>query len=76
MSGLALPWDLTWVDGLLLYDLRAGSVWSKRGSAAPQRVTISGFPSIYASSEAGLLGMVADPGGGDEQGLLHLPGRP
>ncbi|MCU1535787.1 MAG: putative soluble aldose sugar dehydrogenase [Humibacillus sp.] len=61
VSGLSFPWDLTWVDGLMLFDTRPGQVWSKRGSAAPQRVTIAGFPSIYASSEGGLLGMVADP---------------
>jgi glucose/arabinose dehydrogenase len=67
VSGLSHPWDLTWVNGLLLYDLRAGQVWSKRGSAAPQRVTISGFPSIYASGEAGLLGMVADPAAATNQ---------
>jgi glucose/arabinose dehydrogenase len=62
VSGLAVPWDLTWVGDLLLYDLRAGQVWSKRGSNAPRRVAISGFPSIFAQGEGGLLGMVADPG--------------
>jgi glucose/arabinose dehydrogenase len=62
VSGLVNPWDLTWVGDLLLYDVRAGQVWSKRGTNAPQRVTISGFPSIFAVGEAGLLGMVADPG--------------
>ncbi|MBM6402247.1 PQQ-dependent sugar dehydrogenase [Phycicoccus sonneratiae] len=61
VSGLSNPWDLTWVGGLMLYDLRAGTVWSKRGSAAPRQVSISGFPSIFAQSEGGLLGMVADP---------------
>ena len=61
VSGLSYPWDLTWVGDLLLYDLRAGQVWSKRGTAAPRRVTISGFPSIFAQGEGGLLGMVADP---------------
>ena len=61
VSGLSHPWDLTWVGDLLLYDLRAGQVWSKRGTAAPRRVTISGFPSIFAQGEGGLLGMVADP---------------
>ncbi|WP_377644719.1 PQQ-dependent sugar dehydrogenase [Oryzobacter terrae] len=61
VSGLVHPWDLTWVGDLLLYDLRAGQVWSKRGAAAPQRVTISGFPAIYGVGEGGLLGMVADP---------------
>ena len=61
VSGLSNPWDLTWVGDLLLYDLRAGQVWSKRGSNAPRRVAIGGFPSIFAVGEAGLLGMVADP---------------
>ncbi|MGL5928464.1 MAG: PQQ-dependent sugar dehydrogenase, partial [Dermatophilaceae bacterium] len=61
VSGLSIPWDLTWVGDLLLYDLRAGEVWSKRGANAPQRVAISGLPTIFAQSEGGLLGMVADP---------------
>ncbi len=61
VSGLSHPWDLTWVGDLMLYDLRAGTIWSRRGSAAPQRVAISGFPSIFAQGEGGLLGMVADP---------------
>jgi glucose/arabinose dehydrogenase len=61
VSGLDHPWDLTFVGDLMLYDLRAGSVWSQRGTAAPRRVAISGFPTIFASGESGLLGMVADP---------------
>ena len=62
VSGLSNPWDLTWVEpDLMLYDLKAGQVWSKRGSAAPQRVAISGFPAIFNVGESGLLGIVADP---------------
>ncbi|MGL4177417.1 MAG: PQQ-dependent sugar dehydrogenase, partial [Dermatophilaceae bacterium] len=61
VSGLSIPWDLTWIGDLLLYDLRAGEVWSKRGANAPQRVSISGWPTTFAQSEGGLLGMVADP---------------
>lgn len=61
VSGLSYPWDITWVGDLMLYDLRGGQVWSKRGSNAPRRVAISGFPSIYVNSEGGLLGLVADP---------------
>ena len=61
VSGLSYPWDITWVGDLMLYDLRSGQVWSKRGSNAPRRVSISGLPSIYVNSEGGLLGMVADP---------------
>lgn len=67
VSGLAYPWDLTFVGDLMLYDLRAGQVWSKRGNAAPRQVTIAGLPTIYAQSEAGLLGMVADPGAATNQ---------
>ena len=61
VSGLGYPWDITWVGDLMLYDLRAGQVWSKRGGNAPRRVAISGFPSLYVNSEGGLLGMVSDP---------------
>ena len=68
-----LPWDLTWVGDLLMYDLRGGQVWSKRGGAAPRRVTISGFPSIFAAER----GRPARPGrrprGHDEPPVLHLP---
>jgi glucose/arabinose dehydrogenase len=61
VSGLTIPWDLTWVGDLLLYDLRGGQIWSRRGSAAPALVSVSGFPTVFASGEAGLMGMVADP---------------
>lgn len=62
VSGLSNPWDLTWVEpDLMLYDLKAGQVWSKRGSAAPRQVAIAGFPAIFNVGESGLLGIVADP---------------
>lgn len=60
VSGLRIPWDLTWVGGVMLYDQRAGGIWSKRGSAAPQRLRIP-LPTPSVNSEGGLLGMVADP---------------
>jgi glucose/arabinose dehydrogenase len=61
VGGLSFPWDLTWVGDLLMYDLRGGQVWSKREGAAPRRVAITGFPPVFAQSEGGLLGLVADP---------------
>ena len=60
VGGLSIPWDLTWVGNVMLYNLRAGSVWSKVGSAAPARVNIP-LPEIFAVGEGGLLGMVAHP---------------
>ena len=60
VSGLSIPWDLTWVGGVMLYDQRGGGIWSKRGNAAPQRLRIP-LPAPYVNSEGGLLGMVADP---------------
>ena len=60
VGNLAVPWDLTWVGGTLLFDQRAGGVWAKRGTVAPRRVTMA-LPPIFHSSEAGMLGMVADP---------------
>jgi glucose/arabinose dehydrogenase len=44
----------------MLFDQRAGGVWSKSGSAAPRRLQID-LPTPYVNSEGGLLGMVADP---------------
>lgn len=60
VTDLKVPWDVTWVGDVMLYDLRAGEIWSKSGSAAPKWVSIP-LPKIYANSEGGLLGMVADP---------------
>lgn len=58
-AGLDIPWDVTWVGSLMLFDERSGVVWSKRGGQAPRRVQMP--LSIYAQGEAGLLGIVADP---------------
>lgn len=59
-GNLAIPWDVTWVGPLVLFDQRAGGIWSKRGSAAPRRVSLP-LPKVYAKGEAGMLGVVADP---------------
>jgi glucose/arabinose dehydrogenase len=61
VSGVSIPWDVTWVGDLMLYTLRSGQVWSQRGTAPQQRVTINGFPTTYATGEGGLLGIVAAP---------------
>ena len=60
VSGLANPWDVTWVGSTMLYDQRGGGMWSKQGSAAPQRIRMA-LPPLYVNSEAGMLGIVADP---------------
>ena len=60
VGNLKIPWDLTWVGGVMLYDQRAGGIWSKQGSNSPQRVDLD-LPPVYDESEAGMLGMVADP---------------
>ncbi len=57
---LTIPWDLTWIDGLMIYGERAGRLWTRRGSADPQRLDLD-LPPIYNEGEAGLLGLVADP---------------
>ena len=61
VTGLSFPWDLTWAGDLMLFDERAGRLWSKRPGAAPQRVSLP-LPPLWAKSEGGLLGLVADPG--------------
>jgi len=61
VGGLSIPWDVTWVGGTMLFDQRAGGIWSKRGNAVARRVSLP-LPRVFAESEAGMLGMVADPG--------------
>lgn len=60
VSGLEIPWDLTWVGSRMLYTLRKGEVWAKNGSAAPRRI-LDLRSQTYANGEGGLLGIVADP---------------
>jgi glucose/arabinose dehydrogenase len=60
VSGLTIPWDLTWVGPVMLFDERDGDLFSKRGTAAPRRVSFP-LPKPYVNSEGGLLGLVADP---------------
>ncbi len=57
---LTIPWDVTWVGGLMLFNHRAGGVWSKRGGATVHKVAMP-LPPIHHTGEAGMLGMVADP---------------
>lgn len=59
-TGLSIPWDVTWVGDLMLFDERAGRLWSKRGDATPQAVDLP-LPPLFVHSEGGVLGMVADP---------------
>ena len=60
-SGLTIPWDLTWIGEVMLFNERGGQVWSKRAGSAAQSVDVP-LTNLYAASEAGLMGMVADPG--------------
>lgn len=60
VGGLEIPWDITWVGNLMLFNEREGRVWSKRPGADRQRVQLA-LPPIYNHGEGGLLGMVADP---------------
>lgn len=59
-TGLTIPWDVTWAGDLMLFNERAGRVWSKRAGEPAQRVDLP-LPRLYVKSEGGLLGMVADP---------------
>ncbi len=60
VTGLSIPWDVTWAGDLMLFNERAGRVWSKRGNAEAQAVDLP-LPPLFVRSEGGLLGMVADP---------------
>jgi glucose/arabinose dehydrogenase len=60
-TGLTVPWDLTWVGDVMVFNERGGQVWSKRDGSAKRSVQVP-LADLYASGEGGLLGMVADPG--------------
>jgi glucose/arabinose dehydrogenase len=60
-TGLTIPWDLTWVGDVMLFNERGGKLWSKRNGSARKSVTVP-LADLFASSEGGLMGMVADPG--------------
>lgn len=60
VSGLQIPWDVTWIGSMMLFDERPGRLWTLRPGAAPVQVSLP-LPKIFQGSEAGLLGLVADP---------------
>ncbi len=62
VTGLTIPWDITWIGSLMIFDQRAGGLSSQRGSAKPKSITIPHLPTAYKSGEGGRLGLVADPG--------------
>jgi aldose sugar dehydrogenase len=62
VGGLTIPWDVTWAGGLMLFDERGGTLWSKRGTAARKRVQLAPLPQVFVHNEGGMLGLVADPG--------------
>jgi glucose/arabinose dehydrogenase len=59
-SGLSHPWDVTWVDDVMLFGERGGQVWSKRPGSVRRAVSAS-LPDLFVNGEGGLMGMVADP---------------
>ena len=59
-SGFTIPWDLTWVGDVMLFDERGGRLWSKRTGSARRASGAAAGP--VRPSEGGLMGMVADPG--------------
>jgi glucose/arabinose dehydrogenase len=63
LGGLSIPWDVTWIGGLMLFDQRAGGIWSLRAGGTAQKVNMP-LPPVYAHNEGGMLGIVADPNAG------------
>lgn len=59
-AGLQIPWDVTWIGSMMLFDERPGRLWTLRPGGSPVRVNLP-LPKIFQNSEAGLLGLVADP---------------
>ncbi len=60
VTGLTIPWDITFIGDLMLFDERPGRLWTKRPGQPAQRVSLP-LPRLFVNSEGGLLGLVADP---------------
>ena len=60
VTGLTIPWDITFIGDLMLFDERPGRLWTKRPGQAAQQVFLP-LPPLFVNSEGGLLGLVADP---------------
>lgn len=60
VTGLTIPWDITFIGDLMLFDERPGRLWTKRPGQPAQRVSLP-LPPLFVHSEGGLLGLVADP---------------
>ncbi len=61
VSGLTIPWDLTFTpDGTMLYNQRSGGIWARSPAGVVTPVSAD-FSDLWASGETGLMGMVVDP---------------
>ena len=60
VTGLTVPWDVTFIGDVMLFDERPGRLWTKRPGQPAKRVSLP-LPRLFLNSEGGLLGLVADP---------------
>jgi glucose/arabinose dehydrogenase len=60
VTGLTIPWDITFIGDMMLFDERPGRLWTKRPGQPAQQVSLP-LPPLFVNSEGGLLGLVADP---------------
>ena len=61
VSGLSVPWDLTFMGSTMMFDTRGGALYTKAGSASSRRVTLAKMPKLFVGVESGMMGLVADP---------------
>ena len=62
VSGLSVPWDLTFTpDGTMIFDQRGGAISVRPPHGAVRRISAN-LSDLWASGETGLMGMVVDPG--------------
>ena len=62
VSGLSIPWDLAFTpDGTMLFTQRSGVLSSRLADGTVQTVTAD-FSDLRVGGEAGLMGIVVDPG--------------
>jgi len=75
VSGLGIPWDLTFApDGRMFYTERAGRIWVRNPGGTVVRLDAD-LSDIWAVGEVGLMGIQVDPAFKDTQRIYTCQGH-
>ncbi len=74
VSGLSIPWDITFTpDATMLFTQRGGVLSARLADGTVQTVSAE-LGDLFARSETGLMAIVVDPGFASNRRFYHVPG--